>query len=119
MKKFFNKLGRLFFSLPKLIQILLIAAVYLVFQGIAVILIFEYSGVLGVFAPVILIFYAALLTGTLAYILSRREIKALKNLYGIDFVYKAFPKEKLRDERKAKRLSEKERRKSLRKKNHG
>ena len=107
MRKFLQKIGKLYFTLPKLIQIFLIVLVYVIFQGVAVILVFEYSEQLGVFGPIILLLYAVILTGATAYLYVRREIRMLRNRYGEEFLYQAFPKERERDIRRAERRKKK------------
>ena len=103
MKKLIHALTAFYFSLPNLIQVFLILLVYLVLQGLPSVLLIMNSEKLGIWWIVILILYSVLILSLTGLILYRREIRSLKAQYGTEFVYRAFPREKRRDERKQKK----------------
>ena len=111
LKKLAEQIGKFYTELPALIQALMLVLVFLVFQALVPILLITNSESLGIWWSIILSVYMLGVALTTGYVLHRRRIRQLKALYGEDFVYKAFPREKARDERKAerkKRQAEKE-----------
>lgn len=105
MEKLLLFFERKFNGMKPLGQIILIGSVYGVLQLLAPLILFYYSEDLGVFWIVLFAAYTGLLILTTGWIFYRREIHTLEAMYGTDFIYQAFPKEKKRRERKAKKAA--------------
>lgn len=112
MEKLLLFFERKFNSMKPMSQILLIGSVYGVLQLLAPVLLFYYSEDLGILWIVLFAAYTGLLIFAAGWIFYRREIHTLEAMYGTDFIYQAFPKEKKRRERKAKKTAEKALRKA-------
>ncbi len=109
LEKLLQGLEKQFNRLPNIVQILAIGGGYAVFQLLVPVLLFDYSSELGIFWILILLAYTALLVVLTAWLFYRREIRYLEGMYGTDFVFQAFPKERRRRERKAQKARKRRR----------
>lgn len=95
-----------------MVLIILTMVCYSVGQLLIPVLLFYFSSDLGVWWFILLIIYIALWLTGISLLWRRKEMRAMRATYGEDFFYKAYPREKKREERRKAR----EERKSLQKK---
>ena len=122
MEKLIMFIEKKFDNLKPLTQILLIGSIYGVMQLLIPVLLFDYSDELGVLWIILFVLYTAALVLSTAWIYHRKEVRNLEALYGTEFVFKAFPREKIRREKKAareKRKAEKAHRKEIERRDLG
>lgn len=101
-----------FNSRPPIVLTVFAVLAYMIGQATVPVLLFYFSDRLGVWWLILLVLYiGALIAGT-ALIWHRKEMRVLRANYGDEFYFKAYPREKKREERRERRRTEREKRRA-------